>query len=88
MESAPDPVIYARATQDERAIITQDADFGLLRAADRGRRVGVVLLRMTDGRPATHSDVLAANLPEIEAGLLAGAYVIIEDDFIRLVEEP
>jgi hypothetical protein len=47
----------------------------------------VVLLRMSDGKPSHQAEVLAANLPPIEAILVGGAVVIIEDDLIRIQQE-
>jgi predicted nuclease of predicted toxin-antitoxin system len=84
MDSAPDPLIYRRAATEQRVIITQDADFGPIHAASPQPGVGIVLLRMSDGRPAHQSRALIDNLPSLETALVAGAIVIIEDEFIRL----
>jgi predicted nuclease of predicted toxin-antitoxin system len=87
LASAPDPQVYRRAATEQRVIITQDADFGPIHAASHQPGVGVVLLRLSDGKPSHQSEVLAANLPPLEATLTAGAIVIIEDDFIRIQHE-
>jgi predicted nuclease of predicted toxin-antitoxin system len=87
LASVPDAVIYERAGAERRIIVTQDADFGPIHAADPRPGVGVVLLRMSDGKPSHQAEVLAANLPPIEAILVGGAVVIIEDDLIRIQQE-
>src|SRR4051812_8277275 len=85
--SAPDSLVYRRAGAEQRVIITQDADFGPIHAADPKPGVGVVLLRLSDGKPSYQAEVLNANLPALEMMLVAGAVVVIEDQFIRIVHE-
>jgi predicted nuclease of predicted toxin-antitoxin system len=84
LASSPDPTIYRRAAAEGRIIITQDADFGPIHSSDPQPNVGVVLLRLTDGRPSHQSQVLAANLLDLQDVLTAGAIVIIEDEFVRI----
>jgi predicted nuclease of predicted toxin-antitoxin system len=87
LASAPDPLIYRHAAEEKRIIITQDSDFGPIHASDPQPGVGVVLLRMSDGRPSHQAQVLADNLPTLQSMLIAGAVVIIEDEFIRVQQE-
>ena len=86
MASAPDTKVYLRALAERRIMVTQDSDFGPIHSVAGGDGIGVVLVRLSDGRPKSQSAILAANLPPLEASLAAGAFVVIEDGAIRVLQ--
>ena len=85
MAAADDRVVYLRACAEGRIILTQDSDFGPIHAA-ASTRVGLVLLRLSDGRPRVQAVILGTNLPDLTAALGAGAFVTIEDGGLRILE--
>lgn len=85
LAAADDRVVYVRAVSENRTLLTQDSDFGSIHASSTAR-VGVVLLRLSEGRPSTHSAVIQSNLEAIEAVLGRGGFVVIEDALIRVSE--
>jgi predicted nuclease of predicted toxin-antitoxin system len=85
LAAADDKVVYGRAVLESRSIITQDSDFGPVHTTSDSR-IGVVLLRLSDGRPRSQAEVLVANLPELEQSLLEAAFVVVDDE--RIVVQP
>ncbi|MGH3923502.1 MAG: DUF5615 family PIN-like protein [Pseudonocardiaceae bacterium] len=74
--SASDDRILAAAAEDNRTIISADADFGTLLALGGHEQPSVVLLRSADQlTPAGQADLLVANLPAVTDDLLGGAIV-------------
>ncbi len=83
LAEAVDQEIYRVACADSRVLLTQDSDFGPIHASAPSR-VGVILLRLSDGTPRLQATILAANLPDLDPALSNGAFVTIEDDGIRV----
>jgi len=87
--AAADPVIFDRAADDDRIVISADTDFGTLLALRGKSKPSIVLFRgATPRRPADQVVLLLANLPQLEEDLLTGAIVIIEPARIRVRSLP
>jgi predicted nuclease of predicted toxin-antitoxin system len=82
---AVDPVIFDRAADEDRIVLSADTDFGTLLALRQERKPSVVLFRgATPRRPVDQVSLPLANLPGIEGDLLTGAIVIIEPSRLRV----
>lgn len=79
MESHDDRIIFELAAAEQRIVLTQDSDFGPIHTAAKVR-TGVLLLRLSSGRPSVQAGKVLAALPVIERALLASSMVILLDD--------
>ena len=87
--SAPDPEILQAAADEERILLTADADFGALLALGSLASPSVLLLRSADHlRPSEQAKLIVANLPPIAEGLEKGAIVSLTRDRLRVRELP
>ena len=77
-----------RARADHRAVVTFDLDFGDLLAAGGQSLPSVVMVRLTDQRPASATPKLVAAIRRFQAELEAGALVVVEDARCRLRRLP
>jgi predicted nuclease of predicted toxin-antitoxin system len=72
--TATDDVIFDRAVQVGRVVITVDSDFGMLLVLRRATSPSVVHLRhVAELLPEDHLALLVANLPKITEDLERGA---------------
>lgn len=85
LQHAADDTILDRARQDDRVLVSADADFGAILAQRNANRPSVILFRKhTERRPDRQIELLLTNLPQIESALQKGAIVIFEESRLRL----
>jgi predicted nuclease of predicted toxin-antitoxin system len=78
-------VIFERAAQEDRVVVSADTDFGTLLAQRQAQEPSVVLFRgATPRRPQAQAALLVANLPAVETDLLQGALMVIEPRRVRV----
>jgi predicted nuclease of predicted toxin-antitoxin system len=89
MTSAPDDDIVDRAMAEDRVVISADTDFGTILASRGTTKPSTILFRGGfSNRSADQAASVIANLPNIEADLLAGSIVIIEPGRMRVRKLP
>lgn len=87
--TADDDRILDEAAQDDRVILTADADFGALLAIGGLAKPSVVLLRSSDHLgPSEQAAMILANLPQLEDDLDAGAIASISRSWVRVRNLP
>ena len=82
--AANDETILRRAADEGRVVITQDTDFGTLLTLGGWQAPSVILLRLRDGRPETHSRAVLGSLSAVEAELREGVIVVLSDATLRI----
>lgn len=85
LQSASDEAVLQRARDEDRVLISADADFGAPLARQRAVRPSVLLLRrITRRRAHDQARLILANLPAVDADLDAGAVVTVSDERLRI----
>jgi predicted nuclease of predicted toxin-antitoxin system len=84
MAAASDPIVFDRAADDERILISADTDFGTLLAMRESTKPSVILFRREDHRPPSQVSRLIAELPNLSPDLEKGAMIVIEDARVRI----
>jgi len=87
--SADDPVIFKRAAQEDRIIVSADTDFGTLLALRQYSKPSVILFRGGfEHRPEKQLSLLLTNLPNIRKHLEQGSIIVIEKNRMRVRSLP
>ena len=85
MREAPDDVVLTAAKDAGAVLISSDTDFGELLARSNAAEPSVILLRRQEGRRASQiATLLVANLDAVADDLVAGAFVVLDDDRVRI----
>jgi predicted nuclease of predicted toxin-antitoxin system len=89
LASADDSVIFERAAEEDRIVLSADTDLGTLLALRAESKPSVVLFRgATPRSPSAQVALRLANLPAITHDLENGAVVIIEPSRVRVRSLP
>jgi predicted nuclease of predicted toxin-antitoxin system len=80
---ASDRAIITRAQQQQRAILTQDLDFSAMIALGGAASPSLISLRLSSSRVEQVNEVLSRVLPSLEAHVLAGSIVTVENHRVR-----
>jgi predicted nuclease of predicted toxin-antitoxin system len=85
MQAADDRVIFDRAGQESRIIVSADTDFSALLENRKQVKPSLILFRRgTQHIPEKQIRLLLANLPAISEALQSGSVVVIEASRIRI----
>ena len=85
MREAPDDVVLTAAKDAGAVLISSDTDFGELLARSNAAEPSVILLRRQEGRRASQiATLIVANLDAVADDLVAGAFVVLDDDRVRI----
>jgi predicted nuclease of predicted toxin-antitoxin system len=77
------------AAAEDRVIVSEDTDFGVLLARASTRAPSFVLLRAAEPfRPDEQAALLIANLPALEHELIAGCIVVFARGRVRVRSLP
>ena len=88
MASASDEAILQLANQENRIVVTLDADFHALLALSAARAPSVIRVRIEGLRAEGHAQLLAQVIAICEQDLLDGAMVTVAENGIRIRKLP
>lgn len=89
LQAADDEIIFQRAAQEQRVLVSADADFGTLLAVRQETKPSVVLFNTASRRhPNAQLSLLVSNLPTMSEALNHGGIVVIEETRIRIHSLP
>ena len=85
LQSADDEVIFDKASEDDRVILSADTDFATILALWSEKKPSVVLFRRgTERRPEQQVRLLMSNLSAIKDDLEQGSIIVFEQNRIRV----
>jgi predicted nuclease of predicted toxin-antitoxin system len=86
---ADDPVIMARAVQEDRIVISADTDFGTLLSLLRDIKPSIILFRKgSPHRPEAQVTLLVNNLPAFEEMLNKGCVIVFKNNRVKIRSLP
>ena len=89
LAAADDDVLFARAAEDGRVVVSADTDFGTILALRVLRSPSFVLWRRaTPRRPEHQAPIIASVLADAQDPLESGAIVVIEANRFRIRKLP
>ncbi|MCH8974579.1 MAG: DUF5615 family PIN-like protein [Chloroflexi bacterium] len=89
LQAATDDEVFARASDEQRVLVSADTDFGTLLALRAETRPSVILFRGgSPRRPTDQAAVLLANIGALEADLEEGCIAVIEPTRLRVRRLP
>ena len=84
LHKADDAVIFARAAEEDRVVVSADTQFSAVLATRQGAKPSVILFRRESPRhPQAQADLLLANLATIADLLTQGSVVVFEGQRLR-----
>jgi predicted nuclease of predicted toxin-antitoxin system len=88
MQSAPDSEVLTMARESARVLISRDADFSRLLAANRLPAPSVILLKRIPKRNESVLEILVRALPSLQEAVVEGSLIVIEPQRIRVRRLP
>ena len=84
IHKADDEVVFARAAEEYRVLVSADTNFGSILAARQAVKPSVILFRREAPRRAEkQAALLLANMPTLTELLEQGSLVVFEDGHLR-----
>ena len=89
LHAEEDSVVFAKAMEEDRILVSADTDFGTLLALWGHSRPSVILFRRgTERRPRQQVDLILANLPHLREALEKGSIVVFDQNRVRIRSLP
>ncbi|MBI5043193.1 MAG: DUF5615 family PIN-like protein [Nitrospirae bacterium] len=89
LQASDDVIIFSRAAEEGRILVSADTDFGTLLALREDNRPSIILFRRTTERsPDRQVKLLLSNLPAIQKDLEDGSIIVFEQTRIRARKLP
>lgn len=89
MQAHPDDAVLARASAEERVLVSADTDFRTLLSSSHATSPSVIIIRRgSQRRPEQQADLLLANLSRVSSALEEGSVIILESRRIRIRSLP
>jgi predicted nuclease of predicted toxin-antitoxin system len=89
LHTAEDSVVFTKAMEENRILVSADTDFGTLLALWGHSRPSVILFRRgTERRPRQQVDLILANLPHLREALEKGSIVVFKQNRVRIRSLP
>ena len=89
LQSAEDEVIFERASEENRIIISADTDFATILALRSENKPSFILFRRgTERRPEQQIRLLLSNIKSIQKDLEKGSIIVFEQERLRVRSLP
>jgi predicted nuclease of predicted toxin-antitoxin system len=89
LHAADDSVVFAKAIDEDRILVSADTDFGTLLALWGHSRPSVILFRRgSERKPSQQVDLILANLPQLREALEKGSIIVFDQNRVRIRSLP